>query len=363
MIQISQNMFHDLSGTSVEIARGDQISRHYYAVFCWSIPGINFLTHHFSMLIFYKNPKTGPIVDFINDFKDGIKKGQKTNVSQKTDNDYSTLDTVLVLLDTFLYGTIVEKLLNNPLTLSLMLIAFCLSTSYYRLYLTLFLYLLYYVSCFFVCMIANIIVYFAFKELNDRERFEKMSGRTWPIVLVSLLFLLFFILYLYGNTNVQWICNFGSGFDNKIQIIGYRSMSSNDFTEYYSYDSHDIKRLADVIDKGVVLKVSQKDGVCTLEVFKDGKILQKDDSFNGITNLNVGLGVLYSSATFGEIKPSDIRFLKDKSEYGFVSLHEIIGSIKSLFFINSNNASIDVNNGSIDVNNGDRNLLQDNLII
>jgi hypothetical protein len=318
---LCQLTLDSLNFTSTEIARGDSLSRSYLLAFLLSSFSLLLLGKIFFSCVSVKKlkVKVDPGKDFIglfryviNDLNNIIsscfRKGLKETAEQVIENLMNGYDSNILKESVFVLFVL----------FLLFAFVFLLSTSYYRMQAHISIQLIYYLCYYISCVLVDKLL-----DLNDGKNLE-MGKKIILSLSMSLGFSL--IILLYGNTNVQWICNFGSGFDNNIQILGYRPMTNEDFVEFYRYDGKDIIKCVDenVVGKGVVLKVTQVNGVCDLTVYQDGKQLPKDGSFDGITDLNAGFGILSSSVKRGNVKIADIKQYKsDRSDGGFLSLHEI----------------------------------------
>ena len=319
---IFQLSLNSLDFTSAEIARGDSLSRSYLLFSLLSSFSLLLLEKILFSFVSVKTltVKVDPEKDFIgflryfiNNFGDIMllcyNEGFENGIKQVSDDLVRGYNSNILKESVFVLFV---------LSLLFAFVSF-LSTSYYRMQANISIQLIYYLCYYISCVLVDKLL-----DLSDEKNLE-IGKKIVPSLSMALGFSL--IILLYGNTNVQFVCNFSSGFDNNIQILGYRPMTNENFVEFYRYDGKDIVRCVDenVNSKGVVLKVAQVNGVCSLDVYQDGKQLSKDDSFTGITNLNVGFGILSSSVTYGNVKIADIKQYKsDRSDGGFLSLHEIV---------------------------------------
>ena len=142
-------------------------------------------------------------------------------------------------------------------------------------------------------------------------------------IIMSILLFLSIIYTLHIDANVQLI--YECGINNYTKIIGYRIMSKYDFEEFYEYDHHNITRVNGLINHGIILKFSQKEGIFRLDVFEHGKILRDLDYFDIITELD---GTLMKF----NYQVCSIKYFESTD----ISLHYIIQCINEFFDFNTN---------------------------
>lgn len=150
---------------------------------------------------------------------------------------------------------------------------------------------------------------------------ESQDDLICELLALVLYFVIMGIIACVNNTKVQFICNFGSGFNNVIEILGVRPLTTEDFVEYYSYDSNNICKVNGTEMSGVVIKISQKNREVNVSLFEDGKPVDKVPGMQ----VSVGsFGILYVNTNVKNISASDIKIYADTSEYGHYTMTEFV---------------------------------------